>query len=479
MEISEKLESLVRVLDDNKISYNQGIKNSLNTSYANDSVNLLNERIIEYLYKLSYKCVANGLTKKELESIAELSTIDTKLQKVKKEKDIQKFETKVEEIIMNNPVEIKKEGMILESYKWIEVVNNCAIIMLNRAKKESEINYYKAVLERCENAFKLLDNCKDSNSKRALEFESVVCQELNKYAVLLSQRNTTLHSLNDTFDKVDDALMKWGKLTQAVSKRDIQKDYWRYQQDNRAQLIVDTENYREDLVVLREKLDSYAEATQDVKKQYDKKLESIKADQERINEIEAQIEKNKALLISGKMSKQEALTSGQALIGDKERFKYNMNATKTAADKLLSTIQLRNTKYDKLNISFTDLFLEKDNDLMLAIYMKYVNLKKCFAFIDGVATEEELNDFILDITGLQAQAKQNYEELKRSNEVMGDVIDRFTVDVETPVQTIKSESEIDAELINIYGNLGTQEEEQTEETVENQGEVEDVSTLIR
>ena len=481
MELNEKLEMIIQVFDSNKIPYSRGICNSLNINYINNSVSIINENIIEYLFSLSHKCVSSGLTKKEVENIQELTAIDSKLAKVKKEKDIQKFETKVEEIIMNNPVEIKKEGMILESYKWIESIYNCAKILQSRTAKESEKAFYQAVIDRCENSFKLLEGVKDPYSKKALSYEEVVCNELNKYSALISSKNTTLHSLNETFDKVDSALKDWSKLNVVVSKKDKQKEYWMFQADNRAQLIVDTENYREDLNVLQNKLESYKESTNEIKKQYEEKLDSIKADQTRIDELKAQMDENRKLLVSGKMTKEEALRSGKNISAEINRLEAHKAQINEIAQDLQLKAQLRELKYDKLELNFSDLFLEKNNDLMLAAYMKFINLKTIFEFIDGVTNKEQAEKFFINLAALQSQASQQYTNLKHELEMFDDIRNRNKREQFELNQTQTNQQNIDDELEKLYGPLSTTEEpaeqQVQEETVSE--ELEDVTQILK
>ena len=71
MELNEKLEMIIQVFDSNKIPYSRGICNSLSINYINNSVSIINENIIEYLFNLSHKCVSGGLTKKDVENIQE------------------------------------------------------------------------------------------------------------------------------------------------------------------------------------------------------------------------------------------------------------------------------------------------------------------------------------------------------------------------------------------------------------------------
>ena len=481
MELNEKLEMIIQVFDSNKIPYSRGICNSLNINYINNSVSIINENIIEYLFNLSHKCVSGGLTKKDVENIQELTAIDSKLAKVKKEKDIQKFETKVEEIIMNNPVEIKKEGMVLESYKWIESIYNCDKILHSRTVKENEKTFYQAVMDRCENSFKLLEGVKDPYSKKALSYEEVVCKELSKYSDIIADKNIAFHSLNESFDKVDAALNDWSKLNVVVSKKDKQKEYWMFKTDNRAQLIVDTENYREDLTVLKNKLESYKESTEEIKGQYEEKLESIKVDQARIDELRKQMEENRKLLVSGKMTKDEALRSGKNISAEINRLEAHKAQINQIVQDLQLKAQLRELKYDKLELCFSDLFLEKNNDVMLAAYMRFISLKTIFAFIDGVSNKEETDKFFINLAALQSQASQQYTKLKEQLGGIDDIRNRNKREEFELNQTQVNQGNIDDELEKLYGPLSTTEEpveqQVQEETVTE--ELEDVTQILK
>ena len=193
------------------------------------------------------------------------------------------------------------------------------------------------------------------------------------------------------------------------------------------------------------------------------------------------MEETKKLLISGKISKEEALRIGKTTTAEINRLEsHKAQINKIASDLQLKT-QLRELKYDKLENCFTDLFLEKNNDQMLAAYMQFINLKTVFAFIDGVSNKEETDKFFISLAGLQNQAKKLYSDLKAHIETLTEMEERYQPEELDLTETHVSEKNIDAELNEMFGPLTTTEEpveqQVQEETVTE--ELEDVTQILK
>ena len=481
MELREKLTTIVKVFDHNRISYNQALKESLQINYANNSVAIINEKIIDYLFLLANKAVTNGLTKIELANIEDLTKIEAKLAKIKKEKEIQNYEAKVEDIIMSNPIEINKEGMILEAYKWLSSINKCAIIMFNRATREKEREYFDRVIERCQHALDLLENCRDAYSKQAYEYEVVVCDLLNKYSPMLASKNTSLHLVKETFDKIDTALERWSSLAVMPSKKDKQKEYVTFQEDNPAQLVINTEGYREDLDALKEKLDSYVEITKELQEKCDEKTEALKQEQQHIDDLKHQMDEIKKSLISGKISKDEALIKGQRLKAEIDRCVAKNIQTDKGVKELLAKIQLRNIKGDKIEENLQELFAERDNSILLAAYMSFIDLKAVYSFIDGISTSEEADRFFSNLVQMRKLANIRFKELNAQVDHLIKISQISIVEetTEYPGLTRGRNVNVDKELEALFGPLnGVEEPEQKEEEVK-EDQTEDITQIIK
>lgn len=415
-----QLNTLIRVLDDNKVNYARKFKDIEVNGYDSNQCQRLSFEIREEIEKLLKIGFSNGMDVSVKNAIFELTEIAVKLSDYKAALKLDGYIEKKNDIVYKfrnykgdkNMPDIKKEVLLYIDDSLAGV--NAMII-------EEKSNYKKSILTTSKDLLEQLrqkvDDVFDNVSVDAADCAANLLGD-SKYGLFAWRdyvgRNMVFDTVNDHLKEALDEADKWSQLTKAVNKRNYAKDK-------------DIVKYSEDvfssysrIAAVKEKGDAFFERLRDFEEQFDVQNESydkVKQINEDITQMQNEIAEIIDKMDHGEMLEEEAdaqitMLEQDIEIREMEREQYR-SSIRMMNDNLLAMRRLL-SKFKRLELIYK-MYQQIEPNLFYTMF-EYIDFRQFLDILSYGASAEDITmaisyyDNIMENVALQTRHMAETDE---------------------------------------------------------------------